>query len=144
MSKLRRFLLTLIPIGLVALCPLSPAIAADEDMVSQVYLEFDPETGEFKTAMDPTLTGKSQHQQAQSQQVEQIQQQQDSMSPGGAKAAAGTAASAPTAGGNTTTATGGDSMAAGNTTLWAGGLIVLGLVGGAVFLVRKNQHKTAS
>ena len=37
----------LIPLWLAALSPLA-GFAADEDMVSQVYLEFDPETGEFE------------------------------------------------------------------------------------------------
>ena len=32
------------------------ALAADEDTGSSVYLVFDPETGEFKTAHDPSLT----------------------------------------------------------------------------------------
>jgi hypothetical protein len=142
MSKTSRLILCLIPLWLAALSPLA-GFAADEDMVSQVYLEFDPETGEFKTAQDPSLSNSSQHQQGQQQQIQQIQQRQDQLGATGSQPAT---AAAPVGQGGTAASTDGGDAAPGasNSTLWAGGILVIGLLGGAVLLVRKNQQKTAS
>ena len=49
-------LVIVLSLGVGMLLSVSPALAADEDTGSSVYLVFDPETGEFKTAHDPNMT----------------------------------------------------------------------------------------
>jgi len=79
MNNINIFFLRIIAICLMGLLPVTVVWSADEDMISQVYLEFDPETGEFVTAQDPTLTSNSRHSAAQAQQVEEIQRGQEAL-----------------------------------------------------------------
>jgi hypothetical protein len=102
-------------------------------MISQVYLEFDPETGEFKTALDPTAQGTNQH--AQAQQLHQIQQTQDQLSGQQTTAAANT--------GNTPGAAPGNAGTVGqglNPTVLLGVIIAIVLLGGFVVWKRKGQQ----
>jgi len=78
MKNFKNIVIRLAAFCLVSLIPFTAVWSADEDMISQVYLEFDPETGTFVTTQDPTLmNNKSQHAAGQSKQIEQIQQNQD-------------------------------------------------------------------
>lgn len=79
MNTIKSLTVRIIGICMISFLPMTAVWSADEDMISQVYLEFDPETGEFVTAQDPNLTGNSKHSAAQSKQVEQIQSQQDKL-----------------------------------------------------------------
>jgi hypothetical protein len=100
-------------------------------MISQVYLEFDPETGEFKTALDPTAQGTNQH--AQAQQLHQIQQTQDQLSGQQATAAAGNQpGSAP--------GTIGVAGRGSNTGMLVGVIIAIILLGGFFVWKRKGQQ----
>jgi hypothetical protein len=134
MKSKSRIIIGIIAI-LVYILPAYPAWAADEDMISQVYLEFDPETGEFKTALDPTAQAKNKHMQA--QQLEQIQQNQDNLVNQQKPANAQTPAAAPAKPQSMPV----DETARGsNTTILIAGAVGLILLIGIVALVRKNQQ----
>jgi len=53
MTKRFGLVACLISLGLGALLPGTAVLAEDEDINTSVYLEFDPETGEFVTVEDP-------------------------------------------------------------------------------------------
>jgi hypothetical protein len=55
MVSISRYLLFLIPIGILMTSPVMTVWSADEDIGSSVYLVFDPETGEFVTEVDPDV-----------------------------------------------------------------------------------------
>jgi len=129
MNKISRFAAPIAAFFLVCWLPVSAVWSADEDMISQVYLEFDPETGEFKTALDPTAQGTNQH--AQAQQLHQIQQTQDQLS-GQQTTAAATTGNPP---GNVGTA--GQGL---NPTVLLGVIIAIVLLGGFVVWKRKGQQ----
>jgi hypothetical protein len=135
---MKYFVLCLMKVSLAVLLTLNTAWAADEDIISQVYLEFDPETGEFKTVRDPTYSGNSQHSAAQDLQVQQIQQKQEALASGPLQSDTSTTATV-NPGQQTSTST--DAAGGGNTPVLLAGIVMLGLVGGVVLLVkRKNQH----
>ncbi|MGK0297049.1 MAG: hypothetical protein ACI9XC_000650 [Gammaproteobacteria bacterium] len=138
MNTNNRIFVSIITVFLMGLIPMTSVWSADEDMISQVYLEFDPETGEFVTAQDPDLTGTSKHSLAQSKQVEQIQQAQDALVAGqdGAQTVA-----AVTADGQQSMDTN-DMGGGSNSTMLIAGVVALGLLIGIVAFIRKGQ-KTA-
>ena len=133
MNNIYRFVLSLIAVCLLGFLPMTVVWSADEDMISQVYLEFNPETGEFVTTQDPMLTGNSKHSAGQAKQVEQIQQAQDAMA---AEQAANTQtiAAAPMAT---------DSMESSNSAIMIAGGIALLFVVGIVAWTRKSQQTSA-
>ncbi|MGY8813872.1 MAG: hypothetical protein ACKVHQ_04040 [Gammaproteobacteria bacterium] len=139
MNTNNRIFVSIVTGFLLGLMPMTSVWSADEDMISQVYLEFDPETGEFTTAQDPELTGTSKHSLAQSKQVEEIQQAQNALVAGQDAAEQGVAA---------VTAAGQQSMDANdtgggsNSTMLIAGVVALGLLIGIVAFIRKGQ-KTA-
>jgi hypothetical protein len=136
MKKINRIFLRIIAVCFISCIPFTNVWSADEDMISQVYLEFDPETGEFVTAQDPNLTGTSKHSLAQSKQVEQIQQAQDALATD-QTADAKTMAATPAAGQQSmgTNEMGGGS----NSTMLIAGVVALGLLIGIVAFIRKGQ-----
>ena len=148
MNKINRFFLSITAVCVMGLIPITVVWSADEDMISQVYLEFDPETGEFVTARDPLLTGNSMHSAGQAKQVEQIQQAQDALASQGSaqtQSSAGTqsspVAAAPVA--NQPTSGQGNfpgGMAGSNSAMVAGVIIALLVVGGIVAWKRKGQQ----
>jgi uncharacterized membrane protein SpoIIM required for sporulation len=138
MNTNNRIFVSIIAAILMGLMPMTSVWSADEDMISQVYLEFDPETGEFVTTQDPNLTGTSKHSLAQSKQVEQIQQAQDALVAGqdGTQTVA-----AVTAAGQQSMDTN-DMGGGSNSTMLIAGVVALGLLIGIVAFIRKGQ-KTA-
>jgi hypothetical protein len=124
---------------LICLMPVSSAWSADEDMISQVYLEFDPETGEFKTALDPMAQQKNQHMQA--QQIQEIQQAQENLANQqvGSGQQATPVAAAPIDQ-QSSIAASGDSAGGGNNMMLVGGIIILLVIVGAVVMMRKGQQ----
>jgi len=127
-----------IALCLICLMPVSVAWSADEDMISQVYLEFDPETGEFKTALDPMAQQKNEHMQA--QQIQEIQQNQSNVAnQQGESGEQGTSVAAAPAGGQSVTPAG-DAPGGGNSMMIIGGIVALLLVIGVVVMMRKNQQ----
>jgi hypothetical protein len=133
MHKISRFAVYFAAVCIACLPPVGTAWSADEDMISQVYLEFDPETGEFKTALDPTAQGTNQH--AQTQQLHQIQQAQDQLA-GQQATAAGTAGdSSGTAAGNAGAVGSGSNQA-----ILFGVIIAIVLLGGSIVWKRKGQQ----
>lgn len=132
MDKISRFAVPIAAVFLVCLLPVSAAWSADEDMISQVYLEFDPETGEFKTALDPTAQGTNQH--AQAQQLHQIQQTQDQLT--GQQTTAAAAANQPGSAPGTLGVGGRGS----NTGMLVGVIIAIILLGGFFVWKRKGQQ----
>ena len=130
-----RIFVSIITVFLMGLMPMTSVWSADEDMISQVYLEFDPETGEFVTTLDPNLTGTSKHSLAQSNQVEQIQQAQDALVSGQDAAQTVAAAGQQSMGTN-------DMGGGSNSTMLIAGVVALGLLIGIVAFIRKGQ-KTA-
>lgn len=137
MNIFKSITVRIIGICLISFLPLNAAWSADEDMISQVYLEFDPETGEFVTAQDPNLTGNSQHSAAQAKQVEEIQSKQDQLA--GQQSSAGTQTTAASPAQSQQGAMAGDSGESGSTLLIA---IVVGLVlvGGVFAFMRKGSQ----
>lgn len=134
MNHINKTLIHQLALCLICLLPLTSVWSADEDMISQVYLEFDPETGEFKTALDPMAQQKNEHMQA--QQIQEIQQNQDTLADqqDGSTQQASVAA-APATGQQSNTATG-----SGNSMMIIGGIVALLLVVGVVVVMRKNQQ----
>jgi len=137
MNYIMRFVICLIQISLVLL-PLNAVQAADEDMVSQVYLQFDPETGEFVTTRDPALSGHSQNSAAQDQQIQLIQQKQDALASGQQDSQLSTGPVMP---GEQTLAADGMNDAS-NTPMWIAGVLIAGLLGGVVLLARRKPQQT--
>ena len=133
MDKISRFALLCAAICITCLPFVSVAWSADEDMISQVYLEFDPETGEFKTALDPTAQRTNQH--AQAQQLDQIQQTQDQVA-GQQVAAAAKAGNQAGPAQGTAGATGQGS----NPAVLLGVILAIVLLGGFVIWKRRGQQ----
>lgn len=126
---------------IISLMPLSISWSADEDMVSQVYLEFDPVTGTFVTAQDPTLiNNKSQHAAGQAKQIEQIQQNQDKLASGqGSSNEQSSIAAAPMS--QQSPMTSSDGSGSGSTTTIAVGIGLVLLIG-IVAWVRKSSQQS--
>ena len=139
MKNFKIILIRLAAVCLVSLMPFATSWSADEDMISQVYLEFDPETGTFVTAQDPTLmNNKSQHAAGQSKQIEQIQQNQDMLASGQDSSDTQTpVAAAPMS--QQSPMSSSDGSGAGSTTMIAVGVGLVLLIG-IVAWVRKGQQ----
>jgi hypothetical protein len=139
MKNYKNVFIRLTAFCLVSLVPFSATWSADEDMISQVYLEFDPETGTFVTTQDPTLmNNKSQHAAGQSKQIEQIQQNQDMLASGqDSMDAQSPVAAAPMS--QQSPMTSNDGSGASSTTMIAVGVGLLLLVG-IIAWVRKSQQ----
>jgi hypothetical protein len=127
-----------IALCLICLMPVSAAWSADEDMISQVYLEFDPETGEFKTALDPMAQQKNEHMQA--QQIQEIQQNQSNVANQQSESGELDASVAAAVDGGQSVTPAGDASGGGNSMMIIAGIVVLLLVIGAVVVMRKNQQ----
>lgn len=69
--RTRHYFTRAVAVSLILLLPTGMALAKDEENVAQVYLEFDPETGELKAATDQDAQAMN-HAQAQ-----ELQQRQD-------------------------------------------------------------------
>jgi hypothetical protein len=140
MNHIIQTTIRILALCLICLLPISSAWSADEDMISQVYLEFDPETGEFKTALDPMAQQKNEHMQA--QQIQEIQQNQDNIAgqPSGSNSEAAQVAADVATGQQVSTA--GDASGSGNSMMLIAGIVVLLVVIGAVVMMRKNQQAT--
>ncbi len=124
-----------VALSLICFLPMSLVWSADEDMISQVYLEFDPETGEFVTAMDPTLSNNSMHNANQAQQVQQIQESQAAINSGD-QTNTQPVAGAPSQQQPMDSSTAGGS----SSTMLIVGVIVLGLLVGVVLRAQKNKQ----
>ena len=132
MDKISRFAVPIAAGLLVCLLPVSAVWSVDEDMISQVYLEFDPETGEFKTALDPTAQRTNQH--AQAQQLHQIQQTQDQLA--GQQTTAAAAGTQP----GTSPGNAGAGWQGANPGMLVGVIIAIILLGGFFVWKRKGQQ----
>ena len=114
------------------------AKAKGHQLTRTVQTGFDPETGEFKTALDPMAQKKNEHMQA--QQIQEIAQNQSNVANQQDESGEQSApvAAAPDGGQSVTTA--GDASGGGNSMMIIGGIVALLLIIGVVVIMRKNQQ----